>query len=75
MKQLKADLVSPEKFLSFIDANSDRNRDLIKSKNIIWVLGNENTEAFLLQNAWVSMLKTIGVHPEKITSINLKKND
>jgi len=69
------DLVSPEKFLSFIDRHSERNRNLIKNKNIIWVLGNENTQEFLLQNSWVSMLKTIGVHPEKITSINLKKND
>ena len=69
------DLVSPKKFLSYIDVYLQRNRNIIKNKNIIWILGNENTKEFSFQNSWVSMLKSTGVDPKKITSINLTKRD
>jgi len=68
------DLVSPKQFLKYIDANLEINRALIKNKNIIWILGNENTKEFSFQNSWVAMLKEIGVDSKKITSLNLIKN-
>ncbi|MBL4568602.1 MAG: ATP-binding protein, partial [Flavobacteriaceae bacterium] len=69
------DFVTPNQFLKCIDANLEINRALIKDKNIIWILGNENTNEFSFQNSWVIMLKEIGVDSKKITSLNLIKRE
>ncbi|MDB5230115.1 MAG: ATP-binding protein [Chitinophagaceae bacterium] len=66
------DLVTPSMFLNFIDTlgRNDRNRETIKQKNTIWVLGNENGEEHML-NSWKKMLEEIGVAQENILPVNL----
>jgi hypothetical protein len=69
------DIVSPECFLHFLDtlSRNDVNREVIKSTNIIWVLGNEDPKKELLQK-WQHMLEEIGVDKAHILSINLPPN-
>jgi hypothetical protein len=68
------DLVTAPTFLRFIDRMSDQpipeNRDTLKHKNIIWVMGNK-AETGVRRNEWESMLKGIGIEGKNIFSINL----
>lgn len=67
------ELVSATQFLNFIDANNIPNlvnRKIVKEKNVIWVLGNEDPENKLL-DSWQNMLLQIGVKVENISAIHL----
>jgi hypothetical protein len=75
---IKRDLVTPDIFLQFIDTTFDpsilpnnKNREILRSKNVIWVLGNKDDEITLLYNKWQHLLKEIGVKSENIFSVNL----
>ncbi len=62
------EIIVPETFLTFVDANQANNvtnRATLANKNIIWVLGNNGFDN------WKDMLIKMGVSPQKITSINL----
>jgi len=74
---VKKDLVTPCDFLNFIDKLSlpnNENREIIRNKNIIWVLGNEDPEKIRLTE-WQNMLEKIGVKSQNILSVNLLKKD
>ena len=66
------DLVTPSMFLNFIDTleRNDTNRETIRQKNTIWVLGNEDGEEEVL-NGWKKMLEEIGIKHENILPLNL----
>ncbi|MDB4835171.1 hypothetical protein OAH12_01155 [Cyclobacteriaceae bacterium] len=67
---LEQELMTAEKFLKIIDNSPMPNeeiRSLIKSKKIIWVLGQKETSNF----NWSSMLQTIGVELSAIQTVNL----
>ena len=72
------ELVNPEKFLQFLDNYQNRNsqnRETIKNKNIIWVLGHEGARknVAILKSSWIPMLEhELGVNPEKIKCIVLE---
>jgi hypothetical protein len=66
---IKEELVSPEKFLQFLDTVND-NREAIRSRSVIWVLGNQDSSE-ALRNKWLALLETIGVRREDILSIDL----
>ncbi|AOW17421.1 hypothetical protein LPB03_08070 [Polaribacter vadi] len=71
---IQDELISPEKLLSFIDTLkpiNKVNRNILKNKNIIWVLGNEKPERVNYVDCWKRMLLEIGVQEEKITTISL----
>ena len=72
---IENDLVSPSLFLSFVDNYPNvnfANREFLKNKNVIWILGNENSQEKIIENSWVKMLNEIGIPSEKIKIINLK---
>lgn len=71
---ISEELVSPEQFLSFIDTGlsiNKENREVLKNKNIIWVLGNKEKNESLNKNPWIQMVEGIGVHSNNIEAINL----
>lgn len=68
-------LISPKKLLSFIDTQkleNSQNRALLKSKNIIWVLGSKQALDENHNDKWKQMLLEIGIADEKIATINLE---
>jgi hypothetical protein len=67
---IKEELVSPEKFLQYLDALNN-NREAIRSRSVIWVLGNQDSSEALL-NKWAAVLEKIGVNRENVLTIDLK---
>jgi hypothetical protein len=72
---IKDDLITPERFLNFVDtfSTNDINRTVLKQTNVIWVLGDDD-EARKLSDRWQGMLMSIGVPTEKMLSLNLQLN-
>ena len=71
---IQNDLISPKKLLTFIDAHTAHhkiNREYLKNKNIIWVLGNKQPQNDAHKDSWKKMLLEIGIAEKKITTINL----
>lgn len=70
---IKEDLITPERFLSFVDtfSTNDINRTVLKQTNVIWVLGDDD-EGRKLSQKWQNMLMSIGVEKEKLISLNLE---
>lgn len=71
---IEDELISPEKLLSFVDAlkpGNKKNREILKIKNIIWVLGNKEFKAGRSNDKWKQMLLEIGIDEDKISTINL----
>lgn len=65
-------LMDCDLMLSFIDTLNEpnnKNRELIKNKNIIWILGNQLSKN--QENEWIGMLNKIKVPNEKINVVNL----
>lgn len=73
---IQDELISPEKLLSFIDTlkpENKKNREIVKNKNIIWVLGSKQYLDEPNKDKWKEMLLNIGVSNAKISTINLSK--
>ena len=71
---IKQNIVSSEDFLKFIDTSKNKNiwnREVLKNKNIIWVMGNEYISDKECYSSWVLMLNELGVNNAQIKSINL----
>ena len=70
---IKSDIIPPERFLNYLDtfSRNDTNRKLVRDMNVIWVLGNDDSENEVLIK-WQQMLEEIGVEKAKILSINLQ---
>ncbi|APZ45242.1 hypothetical protein BW723_02550 [Polaribacter reichenbachii] len=71
---IQDELISPIKLLSFIDTllpENKINRALLKTKNVIWVLGSKKSTENEAQNKWKQMLLKIGINEKKISEINL----
>ncbi|SKC98174.1 ATPase family associated with various cellular activities (AAA) [Chitinophaga ginsengisegetis] len=71
---VKEDLITSDRFLSFVDGSStnDINRTALKDTNVIWVLGNDDQDR-KLSATWQNMLHSIGVEREKMLSLNLER--
>lgn len=69
---IEPDLISPKVFLNMLDtfAHNPDNRLALKSKNVIWVLGN-NVPKEKDEERWEQMLEKIGVGKDNILSVNL----
>lgn len=70
---IKNDIVIPDKFLKVLDSfsvSNPENRDALKNKNVIWVLGDEDMNTVLFDN-WKELLMKIGVEQKNIFAINL----
>jgi hypothetical protein len=63
------DLITPERFLELLDA-TPTNRNTLVSKDVIWVLGNEDSDK-LQGEKWVDMVHEIGVARKNIYTIHL----
>lgn len=70
---IKEDLITPERFLSFVDtfSTNDINRTVLRQTNVIWVLGDDDASRKLSER-WQDMLTGIGVEKEKLLSLNLQ---
>ena len=71
---LEDELISPTKLLSFIDtlkSENKRNREILKNKNVIWVLGNKQSLDITNKDKWNEMLLNIGINGRKISTISL----
>jgi hypothetical protein len=71
---IEDELISPTKLLSFIDtlqSENKKNREILKNKNIIWVLGSKQSLDKTTKDKWKDMLLKIGVEEHKIATINL----
>ncbi|MBU3010830.1 hypothetical protein KO506_05420 [Polaribacter vadi] len=71
---IEDELISPEKLLSFIDTlqhENNKNREILKNKNVIWVLGSKQNLDIDEKDKWKQMLLKIGVEENKISKINL----
>ena len=72
---IEKDIVSPEEFLSFLDGVNPRksiggsNRNVLVTKNVIWVLGNDSNKR--IQSLWKNMLLELNVPENKIQSVFL----
>lgn len=68
---VKEELISPAAFLQWLDAGTavTVNRQLMREKNVIWVMGNLPPEATSRQ--WHQMLAAIGVPDEHVLSMHL----
>lgn len=69
---INEEFLSATKFLNQIDTGTicnEPNRETLKNKNIIWILGNKN------ENTWNEMIRTLGVRHENIIELNLKEYD
>jgi hypothetical protein len=65
------DVISPHEFLGKIDDNfGAENRQLLKSKKVIWILGNETLEKKELE-IWKEMIMELGVDSNDLIAINL----
>lgn len=74
-KPIERELISPQKLLSFIDTQkpeNSKNRALLKSKNIIWVLGSKQNLDKGSKDEWKQMLSKIGITENRISIINLE---
>jgi hypothetical protein len=72
---IEDELISPDKLLSFIDAKNpdiSKNRETLKYKNIIWVLGSKQCLDDNHKDKWKEMLLEIGIAEPKIAIINLE---
>jgi DNA replication protein DnaC len=63
------DIVKPEDFLKLMDKLRAADQEIIKNKNIIWILGNDDSDDHL--NNWRQMLCKISVKNENILSVSL----
>lgn len=73
---IEDELISPEKLLNFIDRLkpvNNKNRNILKDKNIIWVLGSKQHLDKTNKDKWKQMLLEIGIAENKISTINLIK--
>lgn len=71
---IQDELISPTKLLSFIDTlkpENKKNRETLKNKNIIWVLGSKQSLDESHVDEWKEMLLKIGIEQHKIATINL----
>jgi hypothetical protein len=71
---IQDELISPSKLLSFIDTlkpENLKNREILKNKNIIWVLGSKQSLDESHVDEWKDMLLKIGIEEYQISSINL----
>ncbi len=62
--------------MSFIDTQkpeNSKNRALLKSKNIIWVLGSKQNLDKGSKDEWKQMLLKIGITENRISIINLER--
>lgn len=67
------DIVTAERFLSYIDTHTacnERNRRIIKETNVIWVMGDYVAGKETIDQ-WKNMLQHIGIANDKIYEINL----
>ncbi|UYQ95361.1 hypothetical protein MKQ68_09650 [Chitinophaga horti] len=69
---IEPDLISPKAFLRMLDTftHNEANRLALKSRNVIWVLGN-NVPQEKDEERWEHMLEKIGVDKSHILSVNL----
>lgn len=67
------DLVTPGQFLRLLDA-TPTNRETLATKNVIWVLGNEDNDK-LPEQTWTNMLREIGVAEDDIYSVRLPQKE
>lgn len=70
---VKKDIVVPDDFLKILDTYSisnTENRNTLKNKNVIWVLGDKDQDDVLLEQ-WKGMLMKIGVEKKNIYAISL----
>ncbi|WP_160716793.1 AAA family ATPase [Chitinophaga solisilvae] len=67
---IKEDIISPDRFLSFVDtfSTNDINRTVLKETSVIWVMGDSDTSS----QKWRDMLHSIGVERGKMISLNLR---
>ena len=68
------DIVTPAQFLTMLDCLTgcnNENRKIFKNENVIWVMGNMEDQETNCIDDWKQMLKTIGVNPDNILSVNL----
>lgn len=71
---IQDELISPVKLLSFIDTLkpiNKKNREILKNKNIIWVLGSRQNIEENSKDKWKDLLLNIGIEEQKIMTINL----
>lgn len=71
---VEKDIVSTEDFLSFIlgqnpKRNDIENRNSIRNKNVIWVLGNTSDKR--LENEWIGFLNLLEIPKDKIHIVAL----
>lgn len=71
-KPIEYELITPKQLLSFIDTLgpiNETNRNILRQKNVIWILGNELAEN--QESDWVELLTSIGIQKKNISIINL----
>jgi hypothetical protein len=67
------DLVSPSAFLAFVehDTFGERNKEILNSRKVIWVMGEILTGTKEHINNWQSVLRTLGVDENNIVVVDL----
>ncbi len=74
---INEELITAYQFLKFIDTGlsiNEKNRKILRKKNVIWVLGNKKNMNQDTENSWRQMLKIIGLNSKDIIELNLTKD-
>ena len=69
---IQNELINPDILLSFIDTLTPintKNRALLKSKNVVWVLGSKLSDDE--EKRWIQLLQNIGIQKDKILTVHL----
>ena len=67
------DIVEPSEFLNFVehDVHGDRNKEILRSKKVIWVMGENQASTQKQINDWQDVIRSIGVDPVDTQIIDL----
>jgi hypothetical protein len=74
-KPIEQDLINADTLWSLIDTplRGKKNMNILKNKNVIWVLGEEKAGIDFKDNSWYKLLISLGVKTEKITELDLNQ--
>lgn len=68
---VKEDIISPAEFLDILDTfKGAGNRDTLKQKNVIWVMGTQ-AKKDSAEMQWKAMVRELGVSDEDISTVQL----
>jgi DNA replication protein DnaC len=61
------DVISPATFLHMLDAQREVNRNALRNKSVIWVMGNQDSSS----KGWCALLEILGIQPRDVLVVHI----